>query len=82
MVHEAVVAHAVLDDELGPLDLFGHARAGLEGVGIGVRVVEDRRHMDVAAPDLGEHVGVLVLGAHGVDHTGLRTARGGAGGSS
>ena len=67
LVHEGVVADAVLDDESGARHLLGHAGARLEGVRVGVGVVEDGGHLDVLAPDLAEHVGVLVLGADGSD---------------
>ena len=67
VVHEAVVAHAVLDDQLRLGDHLGDARARLEGVGIGVGVVQNRRDLDVFPADLAEHVGVFVFGTHGDD---------------
>ena len=70
-VHEAVVANAVLHDQLGLADDLGHARARLEGVGIGVGVVQDRGDLDVLPADLAEHVGVLVLRADRDDHAGF-----------
>ena len=42
VVHEAVVADAVLNDQFGAAQLLCHARARLKGVGVGVGVVEDR----------------------------------------
>ena len=53
LVHEAVVAHTVLDDELRPTYLFGDRRAGFEGVGsvLGLSRIDDDRH--VLPADLG-----------------------------
>ena len=76
LVHEAVVAGAVLDDQLGAADLLGDARAGLEGVRVGVGVAQDRADADVRAAELADHVGVLVLGADGRDGAGGARAGG------
>ena len=69
-----VVADAVLHDQLGGGDLPGDGRAGLEGVRVGVRVAHDRRGLHVLPADLGDDVGVLVLGA---DRRDLGGGRGG-----
>ena len=76
LVHEAVVTNAVLDYELRPADRLGHAGAGLELVGVGVRVAHYRRYAHVAAPDLRNDVCVLVLGPDGDDPRGVGAGEG------
>ena len=67
LVHEAVVADAVLDDQLGLADLDRHSGAGFELVGVRVRVAHYGAHADIRAAYLRDHVRVLVLGANGDD---------------
>ena len=59
--HEGVVAEPVLDHDLRLRDRQARRRAGLEEVGVGVRVREDRRDRDVWAADLRRDVPVDVL---------------------
>ncbi len=78
VVHEVVVAEAVLNEDLRLAQLPGDARVGLEGVRIGVRVAEDRADGHVVAADLLRDVGVFVLRGHDRDRArGARRGRGG-----
>ena len=63
-VHEGVVADPVLDQQVRLGDLLAHARRGLIGMGISVRVRVHRVHAHVLAADLRRHVAVLVLPRH------------------
>ncbi len=65
--HIRVVPDPVFDEETRGADRLRDARAGLEGVRVGVRVALDRAHLHVLAADLFDHVRVLVLRAHGDD---------------
>ena len=63
LVHERVVSESVDDHELGVCHKRRVLRAALERMRVGVRVVEETRRGDPRAADLGQQVGVEVLGA-------------------
>ena len=65
--HPAVVPGAVLDDHAGLRQLGGVGGVGLEEMGIGIGIGDQRRHRDGAAPQLPGDVAPEVLGRHHVD---------------
>jgi hypothetical protein len=67
LIGPIIITQAVFHDEVGVRDLGRDPRADLEAMRIGVRVGLDRRHMHGAAADLGDHVGILVFHADGLD---------------
>ena len=70
--HEGVVAEAVLDHDLRLRDGEAVDVPGLEEVGVGVRVREDRRDRDVRAADLLRDVAVDVLRRDDVERPAAR----------
>ena len=75
LVHPAVVAAAVLDDEIGVGDLSRIIHVRFILVGIDVGIGDDAQHVGMDAGDLLDEVAVGVLGRHDVDGFAARVRR-------
>ena len=75
LLHEAVVAHPVLDHERGLGHCKAVVRAGLEQVRIGIRIAQNRGDRHMRSADLGHDVPIEVLGRHDLDPPMVRRRR-------